>query len=71
METEAIEALKSEFRERTGLDAEENAADFAGWLFMQRQQTIRDIISDLNERNQHQPVTVSLLKSVLNKLLLY
>lgn len=71
METEAIESLKLQFREHTGLDANENAADFSGWLFLQRQKAIRDIISDLNERSQHQPVTVSLLKSVMNKLLMY
>lgn len=71
METEAIEELKLGFRQSTGLDAEENAADFSGWLFMQRQKGIRDLISDLNDRNPNQPVTVSHLKAVLNKLLLY
>ncbi len=71
MEAEAIEELKLQFRENTGLEPEKNVADFAGWLFMQRQKGIRDVILDLSERNQNQPVTVSHLKSILNRLLLY
>ena len=71
MELEAIEELKFQFRESTGLDAEENAADFAGWLFMQRQKALRELIIDLNERNQNQQVTVKHMKAILNRLLLY
>lgn len=70
MNLEVIEELKQLFRAETGLDAEENAADFAGWLFLRRQTAIREIIKDLGDRDQNQPATVKLLKSVMNKLLL-
>ncbi|MBB6274100.1 hypothetical protein HDF26_004573 [Pedobacter cryoconitis] len=70
MNLEAIEEFKRLFRAETGLDAEENAADFAGWLFLKRQTAIIEIIKDLNDRNQNQPATVKLLKSVMNRLLL-
>jgi hypothetical protein len=70
MDLSVVEEFKQIFRSETGLDAEENSADFAGWLFIQHQKAITEIIQDLNDRNQNQPVTVKLLKSVMNKLLL-
>ena len=71
MEAEAINELKLQFKENTGLVADDNAADFGGWLFMQRQKVLRELILDLNERNQNQPVTVKHMKAILNRLLLY
>lgn len=47
MNLEAIEEYKELFRAETGLDAEENAADFAGWLFLKRQAAMMEIIQDL------------------------
>lgn len=70
MNLEAIEEYKELFRAEIGLDAEENAADFAGWLFLKRQAAIMEIIQDLTERHQNQPATVALIKSIMNRILL-
>ncbi|SHE58806.1 hypothetical protein [Pedobacter caeni] len=70
MNLEVIEEYKLQFRADTRLDAEENAADFAGWLFLKRQTAMLEIITDLNDRHPNDPVTVKLLKSVMNRLLL-
>lgn len=70
MNLEAIEEYKELFRAETGLDAEENAADFAGWLFLKRQSAIIEIIQDLTKRHQNQPATVALIKSIMNRILL-
>lgn len=70
MNLEVIEEYKQLFRTETGLDAEENAADFAGWLFLRRQAAMMEIIQDLTERPQNQPATVALIKSIMNRLLL-
>lgn len=47
MNLEVIEEYKQLFRAETGLDAEKNAADFAGWLFLKRQAAMMEIIQDL------------------------
>lgn len=70
MNLDVIEEYKQLFRAETGLDAEENAADFAGWLFLRRQAAMMEIIQDLTERHQNQPATVALIKSIMNRLLL-
>ena len=44
---DAIEELKQLFRTEIGLDADENPADFSGWLFLKRQKSMMAVIEDL------------------------
>ena len=68
-ELDAIEELKQLFRTEIGLDADENPADFSGWLFLKRQKSMMAVIEDLAARNQERPFLVKHVKSILNHLL--